>query len=437
MDVLASHLTVGETYFFRGKRTFEIIEEHVLPELARLRRGAEQRLRLWSAGCCTGEEPYSMAISVRKALPDLADWHVTILGSDINPRFLHKASMGLFSDWSFRNAPMRLKERYFAKVRNDRWQLLPEIKRMVNFSHINLAEDGYPSLINGTNAMDIIFCRNVLIYFAPDQVEKVVRNFHRCLTQGGWLVLGPAEISHVRLPQFVPVNFDGAILYQKDSHRTRLVDWRAPPLREEESAYIQALPERVAETDATEPRNCEPRSIAGSEASEPRADTFDEILALYPQGHCAEAAETRVASHSSEPIEPRRMARALADEGKLVDALVWCDRLIAADKLNPGAHYLRASILHEQGNLDEAVQSHKRALYLDPDFVLAYFALGNLARNQGNLREADRHFERALALTRAQRLDTILPESDGITAGRLAEIIAGLRNGCMNNPVIQ
>ena len=120
------------------------------------------------------------------------------------------------------------------------------------------------------------------------------------------------------------------------------------------------------------------------------------------------------------------MARALANQGNLAEALGWCDKVIAADKLNFGAHYLRGSVLHEQGNLQEAVRSFQRVLYLDPDCVLAHFALGNLARNAGELRDADRHFEYALALARAQPHDRVLPESEGITAGRLAEIITAL-----------
>ena len=404
IEILAGNLTVGETYFFREKRTFEIFEEHVLPELTRLRRGGERQLRIWSAACCSGEEPYSIAISLRKTLPDFADWRLTILGSDINPRFLQKAARGVFTDWSFRNAPAWLKARNFANAGNGLWEILPAIKRMVSFSHINLAEDIYPSLLNDTHAVDVIFCRNVLIYFAPEQVKRVVQNFYRCLTEGGWLVLSPSETSHVLFPQFVPVNFDGAILYRKDSTRTRPVDMRAPPLVETTLVHFQPPPALVAETGATGPQVRGPA---------PYAETADTVAALL----------------SSQPVEPRAMAlmaRALANQGNLADALGWCDKVIAADKLNPGAHYLRASVLHEQGNPDEAARSFKRALYVDPDFVLAHFALGNLARNAGKLREADRHFRYALALTRAQPPDGILPESEGITAGRLAEIITAL-----------
>lgn len=104
-EILASHLTVGETYFFREKKSFEILEQHILPELLRSRRGAEQRLRIWSAGCCTGEEPYSVAMLLERLIPDPEAWHVTLLATDINPRFLRKAAEGVYSEWSFRETP--------------------------------------------------------------------------------------------------------------------------------------------------------------------------------------------------------------------------------------------------------------------------------------------------------------------------------------------
>ena len=429
VEILASNLTVGETYFFREQRTFEIFEEHVLPELTRLRRGGEQRLRLWSAACCSGEEPYSIAISLRKTLPDFADWRVTIVGSDINPRFLHKAAQGVFTEWSFRNAPAWLKARNFANIGNGRWEILPAIKRMVSFSHINLAEDVYPSFLNNTHAVDVIFCRNVLIYFSPEQVQRVIQNFYRCLTEGGWLVLSPSETPHVLLPQFVPVNFDGAILYRKDSTRTRPLDMRVAPLEEAPPVFLQPLREPAAAAGATGPQVYEPHALAESKSAQLPPGAWDHALALYAQGRYAETADTVAALLSSQPDEPRAlalMARARANQGSLADALGWCDQVVAADKLNPGAHYLRASVLHEQGNLQEAVRSFQRVLYLDPECVLAHFALGNLARNAGKRRDADRHFGHALALARAQPHDRILPESEGVMAGRLAEIITAL-----------
>lgn len=203
VEILASEFTIGETYFLRDKRGFEIIGERVLPELIRARRGIGQRLRIWSAGCCTGEEPYSIAILLDRALPDLSDWQVTILATDINPRFLQKAAEGVFSEWSFRDAPVWLKERYFQPVTGRRYAILPRIRERVAFAYLNLADDVYPSLAGNTNAMDLILCRNVLMYFVPERAEKVVDNFCRSLVEGGWLVVSAVEISSRLFSRFV------------------------------------------------------------------------------------------------------------------------------------------------------------------------------------------------------------------------------------------
>lgn len=201
IEILASYLTVGETYFFREKKSFEILEEQILPELIHSRQ-AERRLRIWSAGCCTGEEPYSLAILLSKMIFDLKDWNITILATDINPRFLQKATEGVYSEWSFRGTPPWIKEKYFKRTQKGHFEILPPIKEMVMFSHLNLAEDTYPSFLNNTNGLDIIFCRNVLMYFTPECVKKVIKNLYCSLMEGGWLIVSPSEAFNVHFSQF-------------------------------------------------------------------------------------------------------------------------------------------------------------------------------------------------------------------------------------------
>jgi chemotaxis protein methyltransferase CheR len=120
------------------------------------------------------------------------------------------------------------------------------------------------------------------------------------------------------------------------------------------------------------------------------------------------------------------LARSLANQGKLTDALVWCDRWVAGDRLDPSGHYLRAVVLQELGGNEEARRSLQRAIYLQPGFVLAHFALGNLARRQGKNGESDKHFANTAHLLRGCQPGDLLPESDGLTAGRLTEIISSI-----------
>ncbi len=212
MEVLASHLTIGETYFFRDKRGSDLLESRVLPEIIAQRKGTGKYLRIWSAGCCTGEEPYSIAILLNRLIRETEEWHVTILGTDINPLFLKTASAAVYREWSFRDTPAWVKGRYFTRTKSGRFELLPEIRKRVLFAYHNLAENTYPSLINGTNAMDVILCRNVLMYLTPDCQAYVVRKLRQCLVEGGWLVVSPSEVSDTLFSEFVPVTFQGGDL---------------------------------------------------------------------------------------------------------------------------------------------------------------------------------------------------------------------------------
>ncbi len=185
-EVLASRLSVGETYFYREKQSLETLVEQVFPQLLQS-RNRERRLRIWSAGCCTGEEAYTIAILLDRLVPDCKAWNITILATDFNPEFLRKAVQGVYGEWSFRDAPDWLRKGYFAKRKDGRFEILPHIRKMVTFSYLNFADDVYPSLSNNTSAMDIIFCRNVLMYFTEQRVKQVIGNFTaRWLETAGW-----------------------------------------------------------------------------------------------------------------------------------------------------------------------------------------------------------------------------------------------------------
>lgn len=438
LQALARHLTVGETYFFREKKTFEALAERVLPELIDSRRNREKRLRLWSAACCTGEEPYSLAILLHQLIPDLKDWQITILATDINGRFLQKAAAGVYGEWSFRDTPDWLKECYFHRAADGRYAIRPEIKNLVTFAPLNLVEHAFPSLATGTNAMDVIFCRNVLMYFTPQQAWSVVRNLQNVLAEGGWLVVSPSEGAQAAFGQLRPVNFPGAILYRKEGKDDSPERMKQPgmlaPLGE--TAEITPSPR-----EAILPRMPPPSTAASPETlpalpkidpatNEPRPTPQAAAVALYQQGRYAEAADTLTVALAEHTLPDPQMfsllARALANQGRLSDALTWCDRWVAAHKLDTSGHYLRAVVLQELGDHDQARRSLQRVTYLQPGFVLAHFALGNLARNLGKIGEADKHFTNTLNLLRGCLPHELLPESDGLTAGQLQEITSSI-----------
>ena len=384
IEKLASELTVGETYFFREMRSFEILEEVILPEITRKRHGAERILRIWSAGCCTGEEPYSIAILLDRVLPLASQWHVTILATDINPLFLQKAAAGIYGEWSFRNAPPWLKEKYFTRVADNRYQIAQHIRQKVTFEYLNLAEDTYPSLANNTNAMDLILCRNVLMYFSPELIRKVAEGYYRALVKEGWFIVSPTEVSSETFPQFASQYFEGAILYRK-------------------TANVRAAPVVAPAESPTAP-------LMDIPLPPPEAVVVFDEPEIIPEEIPA-------------PKQMGETARDCANKGELGQALEWAEKALAADRLDAGLQYLRGIILQERGAGEEAVLALKRALYLDPDFVLAHFALGNVEVQRQRRREADRHFANALGLLARYGPGDVIPQSDGLAAGRLKQII--------------
>lgn len=397
VETLASHLTVGETHFFRDVKVFEILETNILPGIINAHRGRAQNLRIWSAACSSGEEPYSVAILLARMLPDLQDWNISILATDIAPPALKKASAGVYREWSFRDTPRWVKEGYFKKIHRT-FEISPDIKRMVTFSCLNLAEDPYPAIINATNAMDVIFCRNVLMYFSRDRAHAVLENLSRCLVDGGWLVVSPVDAPGPVYPSLLhPVQFPGAILFQKGLRPE--VDDRRSVTMPEQAAAVQKTP--VTGTAGT-----------NNDAAPARRSDMVPDAPGQTEKEFGEAA---------------KQARQLADRGRLADALVLCEEAIKYDKLNPTLPYLQATILQEMGKTDEAAAALQRALYIDQEFVIAHFALGHLLQRQGRYAEAGKHLRKALALLNACENGDIPPEAEGMSAGRLIELINAMQ----------
>lgn len=421
-QAVVDQLTVGETYFFRDAEAFQELEMKVLRPLVEQRRGKVQRLRLWSAGCCTGEEAYSLAMVVRRVLPDLEGWNVSVLATDLNTRYLEQAMAGAYGEWSFRDVAPALKTASFSRLKDGRHLVREEVRRMVTFAPLNLVDDCYPALATGTNAMDVIFCRNVLMYFSAGQVAKVVDRFHRCLVDGGSLWVGPAEVGPWISSQWTTCGVKRPLYYEK---RTEAMAYSlVGRVREIE---VQSLPPAGARSEhrsgAAHPV-VPPPGQPGKETS--GGADYRTALEGFHAGRYGEAVEIlqHLASVPGAGVEVfELLARTMGNAGCIEQALLWCDQWTSADKLDRSGHYVRAMLLMERGELQQARSAMRRVLYLDPDFILAHVALGNLDMSQGFEREAADHFSRARRLLRAVAPGEVLPESDGLTAGRLSETL--------------
>ncbi len=431
IKVLATHLTVGETYFFRDKNVFGDLEKVVLPKLIESRRTEGKYLRIWCAGCSTGEEPYSIAILLTWMIRDIRDWNISILATDINPRFLRIAADGKYGRWSFRDVPSGVAEVFFNPVDNAQVQIVPGIKNMVKFKFLNLVEDAYPSLLNCTNAMDIIFCRNVLMYFEPKQAMKVIKNLHRCLIDDGCLVLSPSELSQQLLSQFsIGDNYCGIAYKKKLSISDTVHD---TPLLSESvnnqslmSMEIVAAPDVATAASAADSLDPVNDRIETKSDCQPANDIYGEALYLYLNGYYSEAAEKTKSLLMGDLVEAKYfalLARICANLGKLKDALQLCEKAIDLDKLDAGMYYLMSTILIEMGRPKDAVRCLRKSLYINPKSIPAYITLGNLNWQSGRHKESSKYFSNALSLLGSMMPDETLPDSEGVSAGRLMEII--------------
>lgn len=432
VKTLSTHLTVGETYFFREMKSLEAFRDHVLTELTKHRSGRERRLRIWSAGCSSGEEPYTIAMLIDQMIPESKKWDIRIYGTDINQQALAKARRGVYTKWSFRGTPDTLRDRYFEPTGQESYAVKARFKDMVSFSYLNLAMDNYPSLLN-TQEMDAIFCRNVMMYFTPQMIQRVIPRMHSYLVEGGWLIVAPSETSTLLSSEFSAVPFEGATLYKKATPEPRPPVGKLPFL-----PPLSMWPEILQVSPIASP-SVYPTVF--SEASPTPGDEnnrrlYEDALASYQSGLYDEAIvalqmicpENGYGQHQGETEGKvsALMARILANQGNLEQAVMWCEKATTKDKINFDYWYLLAMILMEQGQAMAAVQALKRSLYLKPDFIAAYYLLGTLAVRENRPKDANRHFQQALSLLSDVPKETAIKELDGITTGRLRETIQTL-----------
>lgn len=427
---LIAKVSVGETYFFRDQTQIEALRRHILPDIIARRRD-EKRLRVWSAGCATGEEPYSLAILLRQILPDINSWQILILATDINSKALEQASRGRYSEWSFRNTGPELRGVYFTPY-GKRFEICPKIREMVTYAYLNLAEDSYPALPTNTNSMDLILCRNVGIYHPEKVTREIADRFHRSLTPEGWLMVGAVEANGVLYSSFTTRSFSGATAYQKTARVPDGLNRPYPPdqVLKPPPVVTGAAYRPTGPPAQTRPWQGIPLSVqVPGETARPAAtpeDAFEAGATLMEQGRYQEAAEFYQAllGEASAPARVRyHIARAMANMGLLEDAEVWCQQAIESNPLSAEAHYTLALIHVEEGRLEEAIEGLKRVLYLEADFVLAHFSLANTYRQKGLRAEAARHRTNTVRAVSKMSPEEKLPGADGLTAGQLMTMV--------------
>ena len=443
---LAYHLTIGETYFFRDAKLFSILEHEILPQLI-ASHAHDKTLRIWSAGCCTGEEPYSIAILLDRLLPNRETWNIHLFGTDLNPKFLRKAVEGRFTRWSFRTTPENIVDQYFVAIDRHTHQIIPEIRRMVTFSTHNLVTEGSVEDNSRMSHQDLILCNNVLIYFSRNQIERTINSFAAALSNKGWLVVTPIEAPFVQHPQLVHRQLNSYLLFQKEtSHHyvepfcttnkktsfTTPTSLPPPSNGHDEMLLRVVLPAFLkTATPVLEYRFSATTSHKPLPVEQPTRteNTLEHAKALCQRKRYDDATTALLDALEPHQNDLKRikesqqlvhlLIRLLANQDKLSQALTWCDKALAADKLDPILYYLRAEIESAQGKTSAAITSLKHSIFLQDDFIAAHYLLGLLSQQQQQHAIAAKQFTLVLELLKRHQDDDVLPGTEELTAKQI------------------
>lgn len=428
---LAGALTVTETYFLRGAEHFRALIETALPECRQSSR-PDRPLRLLSAGCASGEEPFSLAIALREHGAAIAPHSVQIVGVDANREMLAKARLGRFSAWSLRETPPAIRDRYFRAAGAD-YILDEEIRGLVSFLERNLAashEDLWQPA-----SLDVVFCRNMLMYFTPEAAEALIARIQRALVPGGFLFLGHAETLRGLSTGFQLRRSHGAFFYQvgeplhadngEPATRAEAAapGWPAPELAPPGASWVDEIgrsAEKIEVLSAAARRSSAHETIVAGKAA--GISDFDRALDLHRQERFAEA----LTHLQGTPAEVARdadfqvlQAVLLVNCGRTDEAEARCRPLLG--RLDAAAHYVVALCREHAGDLAAAIEHAETAAYLDAQFAMPRFLLGRLSKRQERTREALGYFEEALALLVREDPTRLLLFGGGFTRETLVQ----------------
>jgi chemotaxis protein methyltransferase CheR len=385
---LARELTVTETYFLRNIEQFNAFIAVALPERAALANGIRP-VNILSAGCASGEEPYSIALAIREWQPQLAG-AVAITAFDLNPAMLQRAARARYGNWSLRSCPEELKARWFVRDGNDH-VLNESIRRAVAFETRNLVHRA-PAFWREAR-FDIIFCRNILMYFSPAQAQAAIARMAQALAPGGYFFLGHAETMRGLSGDFHLCHTHDAFYYQRKdklgqheataesaAESVRMPSWR-PLALSGDTSWVEAIARASDRIHALVP----PSTSAGS--------------APLPDAHAASLA----AAPAADPDTLLLRAVTASHDGNLDEAEAACRTLLDADDMSAGAHYVLALCSEGRRDYAAALEHDRIAVYLDPGFAMPRLHIGLLTRRHGQRSAARQELE--MALTLLQRED--------------------------------
>ncbi len=389
---LLDEVTIQETHFLRNPPQMQALRSQVLPELISAAQAGGRRLRIWSAGCSTGEEAYTLALLLRELLPSTKGWDVRVLATDLSEGALAAARTRTYGERAVQLVSPAQLRRFFRRTPAGRYVVREEVAELVSFSRHNLVLDVPPA-----GGLDLVLCRNVTIYFSRETTRALVSRIHASLRDGGYLLVGHAET-------LWQVNEDFRLVAMGEGDSSAYVYQRAgaaPPVRPAVTARGSARPIRGNAV-----------SGLGGAAASPR------LQALVPrQG---------VPGARVPPPDPGVAIRAALAGGQYEEAARQARTAAAAEPFRAQLHYLLGRVLMDLGQDDEALPALRRATYLDPSAGLAHFLLAGVLARSGDLPAAAREYRAAAATLGSDPAEADAAELGGRSIRELAALCSQL-----------
>ena len=241
-------LTNRESYFFRDKGQMNLLRQRILPDIIRANERTKT-IRICSAGCSTGQEPYSIAILLTELLPDISNWQLKVLGIDINRESLDQGKRAMYNPWSFRQVEDSIKDQYFKNLAGY-YKLEAKIQNLVKFQQVNLVQDRFHEVNPDTQSLDLIICRNVFIYFTDHAISTVMEKFFQVLKPNGYLIAGHAELQAHHTKAFKGHMFPESLVYTKQGHSVKVpqAPRRTLPTASPSKSFTPTAPSTPAST---------------------------------------------------------------------------------------------------------------------------------------------------------------------------------------------
>ena len=384
-------LAINETYFFREPGHFKLLIERLVPE-SRKRKNKGDKIKILSAGSATGEEPYSIAITLmEKYGRDILDIFY-ILAVDIDRDAVMSAKNGVFGKKSFRKSDETLKKKYFTEIGDNRFEIKDFVKEAVQFENLNLLGNGFSQR---HRELDVIFYRNVSIYFQPETQRSIFQKFSQLLSDEGYLLVGSVETFSHDLGILSLLEMEGFFLYRKkrcmdvDERRTRAKKNSPQPCSKKRDVPVHS--------------DAGPLPVSFVDKRKERSALFDEALALAQNKNYEKALSAVNALLDSHPdfIKARSLkASILINLKRMEEAAGTCRHIIEKDQWHLEGYLIMGVIHRILGNDPEALKRFKEALYIDPSCWLAHFYLADIYSSQGERERACREYGITINLLR-------------------------------------